>query len=546
MSVVTVTISSGGKTIDPAYVLLSVLVNVEVNRVPYAELAFMDGDAASRKFALTDSDVFEPGKEVEIKLRYEEDPSSEQTVFTGLVVAQEINIEHAESTLTVIIKDAAVAMTQGKSHRVFTKMSDDEIIKKIIDLDKLKAGTVAATQPKYEEVVQYASSDWDFILARAESNGLLVTVMAGEISALAITSPGSPKATLEYGIDEIYSFDIEANGEGQYEKISGTAWDAKKQQSIKSDKAGNLGLNPGNLDGQKMAKGLGVKDYALATSAQLVQDELTAWLAGKLARAQLGLIRGRLEIAGRGDLALLDTIEIKGIAERFNGKALVTGIGHRVTAGSWITDIQFGLADQWLLQGNGLDSLPASGLLPGISGLHIGIVLGFEEDPEKELRVNIKLPELSDDANKLWARLASPDAGKGRGYFFRPEAGDEVVVGFVNDDPRQAIILGALYGSQNTSPERFGQPDDKNTGKGIASKKGMVIGFDDDKAIVYIETPGKNSITLDDDGKKIQLKDQHGNSIIMDENGITLKSAKDFKVDAGGNVEIKGSKVDIK
>lgn len=546
MSLVTVTILSDSKVIDPVYVLLSVQVNVEVNRIPYAELVFIDGDAASRKFTLSDTDVFEPGKEIVIKLRYEEEPASEKTVFTGLVVRHEVNVEHADSTLTVVIKDAAVGMTQGKNYRVFTKMSDDEIIKKIIDLDSLKAKTIASTQPKHAEIVQYACSDWDFILARAESNGLLVTIQGGEISAQLITSPGTPIATIEYGIDEIYSFDIEANGEGQYEKVSGMAWDAKKQQSIQTDKADSLNLTPGNLSSQKLAKSLGGKDYALATSAQLTQEELTAWVTGKLARTQLSLIRGCLAISGRGDLALLDTIEIKGMGQRFSGKALVTGIGHRVTAGSWITDIQFGLADQWLMRSNDINGLPASGLLPAISGLHIGIVLDFEEDPDKELRVKIKLPELTDDANTLWARFASPDAGKGRGYFFRPEAGDEVVVGFVNNDPRQAIILGALYGSQNTSPERFGKPDDKNTGKGISSKKGMVIGFDDDKAIVYIETPGKNSITLDDDGKKIQLKDQHGNSIIMDENGITLKSAKDFKVEASGNVEIKGAKVDIK
>jgi len=300
------------------------------------------------------------------------------------------------------------------------------------------------------------------------------------------------------------------------------------------------------LSSQKLANSLGAKDYTLATSAQLSQAELTAWATGKLARTQLSLIRGRVAIPGRTDMALLDTVEIKGIARRFNGKALVTGIGHRVTAGSWITDIQFGLADQWLLHGNEANSLPASGLLPGISGLHIGLVLELGEDPDKELKVKIQLPVLKKEADTLWARLAAPDAGKGRGYFFRPEIGDEVVVGFVNDDPRQAIILGSLYSSKNSSPVRFGEPDDKNIGKGIASKKGMVIGFDDDKTIVYIETPGKNSIQLDDGGKKIQLDDQHGNSIIMDKNGITLKSAKDFKVEASGDVEIKGAKVDIK
>lgn len=546
MSLVTVTVLSDNEVIDPAYELLSVQVNVEVNRLPYAELVLTDGSAATGTFDVSDAGVFEPGKEIEIKLRYEDDPASENTVFKGLVVAQRIAVEQTSSTLTVAIKDAAVAMIQGKNHRVFTQMSDDEVIKKIIGLHGLSAETIDTTKPVHAEIVQYACSDWDFMLARAESNGLLIAVRGGAISALAIKSPGAPVATLEYGIDEIYSFELEANGEGQYEKISGTAWDAKNQQNITVDKSGSLALTPGNLSSEKLAKSLAGKEYTLATSVQLTQEELTAWTAGKLARTQLGLICGSLSIPGRSDIALLDAIEIKGMGLHFNGTVLVTGIGHRVMAGSWVTDFQLGLAGSWPSRGNDADSLPASGLLPAISGLHIGLVLALGEDAGKELKVNIKLPALADDANALWARLAAPDAGKGRGYYFRPEVGDEVVIGFVNDDPRQPIILGSLYSSKNTQPERFGKPDDKNIGKGIASKKGMVIGFDDDKAIVYIETPGKNTITLDDDGKKIQLQDQHGNSIIMDENGITLKSAKDFKVDAGGNVEIKGAKVDIK
>lgn len=546
MSLVTVTVLTGDKRIDPAYELLSVHVGYEVNRIPYAELVLFDGDDSSRQFTVSNASTFEPGKEIEIKLRYENDSASEKTVFKGVVVSNSVSMERAASTLTVLAKDAAVSMTQGKGYRVFTEMADDAVIKKLIAAHGLKNGTIDSTQPEHPEVVQYACSDWDFVLTRAESNGLLIAVQDGTVSAASIKAPGSPVAVIEYGIDEVYSFDIEANGEGQYEKISGFAWDAKNQQNLQVNKAGNLALTPDNLNNQKLAKSLGSKDYVLATSAQLSQAELTAWAQGKLARTQLAFIRGSISLPGRAGIALLDAIEIKGIGQRFNGKAIVTGVAHRVIPGNWVTDIQFGLADQWLLHSNGANSLPASGLLPGISGLHIGLVLALGEDPDHELKVKIQLPMLSNDANTLWARLGSPDAGKGRGYFFRPEIGDEVVVGFINDDPRQAIILGALYSSKNSSPERFGKPDDKNAGKGIVSKKGMVIGFDDDKAIVYIETPGKNAIKLDDDGKKIQLDDQHGNSIIMDENGITLKSAKNFKVDVGGNVEIKGKQVDIK
>ncbi|MBL8744650.1 MAG: hypothetical protein JNK04_26255 [Myxococcales bacterium] len=79
----------------------------------------------------------------------------------------------------------------------------------------------------------------------------------------------------------------------------------------------------------------------------------------------------------------------------------------------------------------------------------------------------------------------------------------------------------------------------------MISKSGLRVAFDDDKKIITIDTPGKNSVVMDDDAKSICLKDQHGNEITMDSNGITLKSAKDFNVDASGKVVIKGSTVDV-
>jgi hypothetical protein len=74
-----------------------------------------------------------------------------------------------------------------------------------------------------------------------------------------------------------------------------------------------------------------------------------------------------------------------------------------------------------------------------------------------------------------------------------------------------------------------------------------MIGFvDDSKSSVFIQTPASNKILLDDDAETIRLSDQHGNTITMSKDGIVIKSAKDVKIDASGNVEIKGKKVDVK
>jgi uncharacterized protein involved in type VI secretion and phage assembly len=153
---------------------------------------------------------------------------------------------------------------------------------------------------------------------------------------------------------------------------------------------------------------------------------------------------------------------------------------------------------------------------------------------------------MDDEGTFLWARLASPDAGKERGFFFRPEVGDEVVVGFLNDDPRQPVILGSLHSSKNAGPKDFKLSKD-NLQKGIVTKGGTRIAFTDDKkASLLVETAGKNTILLDDDKEEIAISDKHGNTFTMNKDGITVVSSKDLNLEAKGNVVIKGTKVDVK
>ena len=122
-----------------------------------------------------------------------------------------------------------------------------------------------------------------------------------------------------------------------------------------------------------------------------------------------------------------------------------------------------------------------------------------------------------------------------------------MVVGFFNDDPRQAVILGAMYSSKNAPPPAVENLSQDNVDKGIVTKTGSTIRFvDDSKSSIVIETPESNKIVLDDDAQTIEVADQHGNMITLSQDGIEIKSVKDVIIDASGNVEIKGQKVDMK
>jgi uncharacterized protein involved in type VI secretion and phage assembly len=149
--------------------------------------------------------------------------------------------------------------------------------------------------------------------------------------------------------------------------------------------------------------------------------------------------------------------------------------------------------------------------------------------------VRVRLPLVSADADGVWARVAAADAGDQRGFFFRPEIGDEVVVGFFEDDPRRAVILGMLHSSAKPAPL---QGSDDNHEKAYRSRSGMRLYFDDDKKTLLLETPGGNRLTFSDQDQGIKLEDQNGNSIALTPQGITIESAAALELKAANTAEL--------
>jgi len=548
MGAVTATICSAGTSVGSAYEVLAIDVRREVNRIPRASLVLLDGDAARRRFAASDAGHFEPGTKIEIKLRHEAQ-GEDATVFEGAVVRQGVEADARGSLLRIEMKDAAVKLTQGRKSRVFRDKSDAQAIGEVLDAAKVTKGTVDDTDPQHGQIVQYRCSDWDFIVSRADANGLLVLADGGTVSARKVKIDTNAQHKFDYGISEIYELEFALDAGCQPPQVQSRGWSIKEQKATDPVEAKAFALEQGNLDGAQLAQSLGFGPWSLTHPAPLVPKELEAWADARLMRSRMSMIRGRLSTRGLAGIGLLETMQIDGVGRRFNGKTLITGICHRVDADGWRTDVQFGLSPRAFSQEEDIAEEPAAGLLPGVGGLQLAVVEKFEDDPDKELRVKIALAGVDPAAEALWARLAAPQAGNGRGLYFRPEEGDEVVVGFCNQDPRQPVVLGALYSSKNKAPQALAPPDEKNLKKGIVTKAGTKIVFDDGdkKAKLYLETPSKNKVLLDDGEKLIEISDQHGNRVRMNKDGIELHSAKDLKLSAAaGKVQIQGKEVDVK
>ena len=165
-----------------------------------------------------------------------------------------------------------------------------------------------------------------------------------------------------------------------------------------------------------------------------------------------------------------------------------------------------------------------------INGLQTGKVIQLD-DPQGKDRVLVNMPAVDNTFKGIWTRIVSFD----RGAFFPPEIGDEVIVGFINDDPKDAVLLGVLYSSSNSSPIKA---QANNPIKGLTTRSQMHLTFNDKTRTITIDTPLGNRIVLSDDDKAIEIQDVNGNKIIMNHEGIKLDSPKSITISAGTDITI--------
>lgn len=535
---VTFTVLVDGEAIPGTVQVITAAVTKEVNRIPVASLVIADGESASQDFPLSNEDLFLPGKEIQINAGYHSD---EETIFKGIIIKHSIKIRNNTSLLLLECKDACVKMTIGRKSKYFYESKDSDIFEEIIDTYGLEKD-VESTNYSHPELVQYNASDWDFIVSRAQANGKLCFADDGKLTIAKPDLGQTEVETVTFGASML-DFDAEMDARNQVSAATAYSWSYGDQEILETD--GNdpgVSLN-GNVSSSDLSDVIGLEKLELRHGGYMNDVELQDWADSTLLYQQLSKIRGRVKFQGIPGVKPNTIISLAGVGDRFNGKAYVSGIVHTLSEGNWTVDAQIGINPKWFSETYEINTPPASGLLPAIKGLHIGIVTQLEGDPEGDDRILVKLPIISAEEDGIWCRLATLDAGENRGSVFRPEIEDEVIIGFINEDPNDAVVLGGLHSSAKPAPI---PPSDDNHEKGFVTRSEMKFIFDDDKKSVTIETPAGKIVTLDEDAGEIRIEDDNSNVITIDSAGITMESAGDISIKASGDVNIEGTNVSVK
>lgn len=518
--------------------IIDMTVYKELNKIPFAVIKVVDGSAADSDFLIGNSAEFALGKSIDIQFGYN---TEDKSVFKGIIIGNSHVISGSQTLLQITCKHESVKMTIAKKSRHFNELRDNEIVENILQENGLTDFDIPTFGSLHEQLLQANVSDWDYILSRIDSNGMVLRMTGNTFSVFKPDPSQNPVLGLTYG-EDIISMRMDTDVRSQSTVVKAFSWDYANQSLLESEGADLLGASPGIVPNSDLAD-INGQEFEIKTPVKLSNEALQTLADAKKQKQALSKIKGKVTFMGNAEVNPGDWIEIQGVGEQFSGKAFVSAVQHQVRNGNWETEATLGWHEDFYTEKfNSHSASSGSGQFSGIQGLQVGVVTDIM-DPLGEGRVKVRLPMVNMNDEGIYARVATLDAGNNRGTFFRPEIGDEVIIGFINSDPSFPIILGMVHSSAKPTPM---EPEDSNDKKGYVSRSEIKITIHDGDKSIVIETPGGRKFTMDDTAGTIQVEDPIGNVILMDDNGISMESPKEISLKGGTKISFAAPEITLK
>ncbi|MGF7187401.1 uncharacterized protein involved in type VI secretion and phage assembly [Robbsia andropogonis] len=517
--------------------------NLELRLVRPSSLQIGRWDDVNR-----DADKCVPGKKVTLRIAL---PGSLKNVvlFDGIVVSQRITWAGPNPELTLrAVHPLHKLMGQPRS-RAYQKTTDQTVIQTLIG-EHATAGRIDVKGGEHEQLLQWQSSDWHWLRRRMRACGVWLFPHMDRVDCVTPSLSNGDIFKISGDASEnghptrIVEAEWYVDNSGLAATIEASCWNVEEQRISEPRRAKPTKLATGGLDPGRVKASI-EETWRSFYPLPLMSDDMQHLADGRLLAQEAAAAQVRFVLYANQDTVryrLGDTLEISSLGERQNGQGIITGIRHQWSRGSFLTTVFIGLDD--IAQSD-------AAALPRADALTVGIVAEYESDATHCDRIRVVLPELGE--TPIWARFAKPYASAGRGFHLYPESKDEVLVSFIDDDPRFPVILGATHNPVNAAPTSSDQGDHPRFWKGWISESAEAEkpnGINFSNNCVRIETQ-KGALFVGFD--EMDKKDNHRAIVQIGKSGIeakseniTLSSTNNMTIAAEKEMEILGTMINLK
>jgi uncharacterized protein involved in type VI secretion and phage assembly len=473
-------------------------VSQQLSRPSICELRFHGPDAESLA-------ALQLGAEIELA------DADADCVFSGAITS--VRREKRADGLRVLTVRAHDALEQLRRQQTMAVRRPDTLLGMVSAIvSRLGLEVVAIADddgPELPLMIQWNASDLDWMATLCAAYGKYFALEGRTLRLMSLG--GWSGAAVELDLDEnLFEASIESNGLSLRTEATACAWNPL---SIETYRATALDLT---LDAERdwQDAPASIKEVArdiVGGAGPPNEDVVSRVAQADLERAAKRAYR--FEGLAEGDARLKPgaRISVKGTkAGGLEGEFSLTRVEHTYTAESGYT--------------SALSSEPpADPIRPVGPAISVGVV-SDTDDPARAGRVKVLLKAFK-DAESDWLNVCSLGAGDGKGFVVQPEAGDDVLIAFANDNPAQGVVIGGLFGARAL-------PDDDVGGNRPRP--------------CSLRTSGGQLLRFDDQAGAIELKSR-GGVFDLDPEGVVLQSEADLRIAAPGRrITIVADKIDFR
>ena len=439
---------------------------------------------------------------------------SENQVFSGIVTGLKNRKESGYGKLVITGHSPSILLENGRADRSFEQLSLSQIVKEI-GVNYPQEGKIHAEEQELNVrrvlpyTVQSQESDFGFIQRLATRYGEYFyyngkeLIFGNKAEAVLELSEGRELIELEFELG------LRAQG------FSGLAYDAEKGESIQHNAQEvqtewkENALQAVAVQASKQLFGNAPKSVFSGSEKSQELEEML--LKEKENRESLIWVRGRSRDSRlkNGSRAKLTDI---------NGRAMETyrivEIRHYYNGDEYYNEF-VGVSD--VLH----PPYQNSGAFPK-SHEQMGRVVE-NADPLGLGRVRVQMVWQEAGSEKTpWIRLLQPHSGSGKGFYFVPEIGEEVLVGFQGGNAEKPYVIGTQYNGK----EKSGYADKENSIKAVHTRSGTKIILNDSEGSILIEDPSGNTYHMDG----------QGNIKVSAPKNISFTAGQNINISAGQNI----------